>query len=146
MSTRRRVPDHRLARAFVRNARVFHAMAWTDNDRTGTRSTYHLAIAIELGLKAYLLRRGFSDDWNRVHLRHDLSRALRCVRVIGFRGVPDGLADLAAILGPLYASGALRSGSVKPELPLSPDAADQVICELLDAVETAMETRHEADQ
>ncbi|MBG7615603.1 hypothetical protein IWC96_09965 [Brevundimonas sp. BAL450] len=136
--SRRRRPDRCLAQAFARNARAFHAMAWTDEDRVGARSAYHSAIAIELGLKAFLLHRGLSDDWNRTHLRHDLSKALRCVRMVGFRGVPDGIAELAAVLGPLYASGALRAGSVTPDLPLSPDAADGVICELLDAVEAAM--------
>ena len=133
-----RQPERRLAQAFARNARAFHAMAWTDDDRLDSRSAYHSAIAIELGFKAYLLHRGFSDDWNRTRLRHDLSKALRCVRMVGFRGVPDGIAELAAVLGPLYASGALRSGSFTSDLPLSPDAADRVICELLDAVEAAM--------
>ncbi len=112
-------------------------MAWTDDDRVGSQSAYHSAIAIELGLKAYLLHRGFSDDWTRVWLRHDLSKALRCVRIVGFEGVPDGLAELAAVLGPLYGSGSLRSG-IKPSLPLAPEAADQAICDLLSAVEAAI--------
>lgn len=146
ISRRRRPrPDRRLAKAFARNARAFHAMAWTDDDRVGSRSAYHSAIAIELGLKAYLLHRGFSDDWNRTHLRHDLSKALRFARMAGFRAVPDGIAELAAVLGSLYASGALRSGSVDPDPPLSPDAVDRVICQLLDAVEFVMETEKGAE-
>ena len=146
MSVQRRNHDHRLARSFAHNARAFHAMAWTDHDRVGTRAAYHSAIAIELGLKAYLLHRGFSDDWNRVHLRHDLSKALRCVRMIGFRSVPDGIAELVAVLGPLYASGALRSGTIRPDLSLPPEAADQVICDLLSAVEAAIGMESEADR
>jgi hypothetical protein len=126
-----------LAIAFVRNARGFHAMAWTDDDRVGAQSAYHSAIAIELGLKAYLLHRGFSDDWTRVWLRHDLSKAIRCVRMLGFEGVPDRVAELAAVLGPLYGSGALRTG-IKPSLPRPPEVADQAICELLSAVEAAI--------
>ena len=112
-------------------------MAWADVDRIGAQSAYHSAIAIELGLKAYLLHRGFSDDWTRVWLRHDLSKALRCVRMLGFKGVPDGIAELAAMLGPLYGSGALRSGK-KPTLSLPPDVADQAICDLLSAVEASI--------
>lgn len=135
---RRRPPDHPLAAAFLRNARTFHAMAWIESDRSGGRSAYPCAIAIELGLKAYLLHRGFSDDWNRTHLRHDLKKALRCARLAGLREVPDGLAELAAVLGPLYASGALRSGAVEPDLPVSPEAADRVISRFLDVVETAI--------
>ena len=134
---RRCPPERRLAAAFARNGRSFHAMAWIDDDRVSTQSAYHSAIAIELGLKAYLLHRGFSDDWTRVWLRHDLSKALRCVRMLGFEGVPNGIGDLAAVLGPLYGSGALRSG-IKPNLPISPEVADQVIRDLLSAVEAAI--------
>lgn len=134
---RRRPSERRLAIAFARNARAFHTMAWTDDDRVGAQSAYHSAIAIELGLKAYLLYRGFSDDWTRVWLRHDLSKALRCVRMLGFKEVPNGIAALAAVLGPLYGSGALRSG-IKPNFPLPHEVADQVISDLLSAVEAAI--------
>ena len=134
---RRWPPDSRLAIAFARNARAFHGMAWRTDNRVDTQSAYHNAIAIELGLKAYLLHRGFSDDWTRVWLRHDVSKALRSVRMLGFQGVPDGIAELAAALSPLYSSGALRSGA-KPGLPLPPDVADQAICDLLSAVEAAI--------
>lgn len=113
-------------------------MAWTAPDRSRARSAYASAIAIELGLKAYLLHRGFSDDWNRIHLRHDLKKALRCARLAGLRDLPVGLAELAAILGPLYVSGDLRSGAVEPELSVSPEAADRVIGRFLDVVEIAI--------
>jgi len=142
---RRRPPDRRLAAAFLRNARTFHAMAWIKHDRSGGRSAYSSAIAIELGLKAYLLHRGFSDDWNRIHLRHDLKKALRCAGLAGLRELPDGLAELVAILGPLYASGALRSGAVKPELTVSPEAADGVISRFLDVVENAIGMEGDAE-
>jgi hypothetical protein len=120
-------------------------MAWTDDDRVSAQSAYHSAIAIELGLKSYLLHCGFSDDWTRVWLRHDLSTALRCVRMLGFEGVPDGIGELAAVLGPLYGSGALRTG-IKPDLPLPPEVADQDICDLLNAVEAAIETKSGTDR
>lgn len=142
---RRCAPDHRLTVVFAHNARAFHAMAWTDDDRVSARSTYHSAIAIELGLKAYLLHRGLSDDWNRAYLRHDLTKALRCVRMLGFQGIPDGIAELADVLGPLYVSGALRSSMCNPELPLPPDAIDQAICDLLSAVEAAIGVECEAN-
>lgn len=112
-------------------------MARTAPDR-GARSPYASAIAIELGLKAYLLHCGFSDDWNRIHLGHDLKKALRCARLAGLRDLPIGLAELAGVLGPLYASGDLRSGLVEPFLPISPESADRVISGLLDLVEAAI--------
>ena len=55
---------------------------------------------------------------------------------LGF-GQP-AIAELAAGLGPLYASGDLRSGAVEPELTVSPEAADRVISRFLDVVETAI--------
>ena len=142
---RRRPSERRLAIAFARNARAFHTMAWTDDDRVGAQSAYHSAIAIELGLKAYLLHRGFSDDWTRVWLRHDLSKALRCGRMLGFEAVPGGTAELAAVLGPLYGCGALRSG-MQPSLPLPPEVVDQIICDLLSAVEAAIAIVNGTDQ
>lgn len=63
---------------------------------------YFLAIAIELALKAHLLHRGISDDWNRVYLRHDLAKTLKFARRAGFSEAPAGLCELAALLGPYY--------------------------------------------
>jgi len=132
---RRRQPDRALARAFVRNARAFHEMGQAARGRSGGSSAYYLAIAIELGLKAYLLHRGITDQWNRVHIRHDLTKALRCARMAGLRKIPEGIHEMAEVLSPLYASGALSKGVVEPSLDLSPEVADQAICALLDNVQ-----------
>ena len=66
--------------------------------------------------------------------------------MLGFEDVTDGITELAAVLGPLYASGALRCGLVSPDLPLSPDDADKAICDLLSAVETAIGIDSEANR
>jgi hypothetical protein len=89
-----------LASAFCRNAAGFHESAEAAVERFPEMSRYFLAIAIELALKAYLLHRGISDDWN--HIRHDLIKALRCARRAGLKEPPGGLAQLAAVLGPYY--------------------------------------------
>lgn len=136
MTRRRCGTDRRLAATFCTNARSFHEMARRQRDlHTGT-SAYYLAIAIELGLKAYLLHRGITDQWNRVHLRHDLTKALKCARLAGLKDIPNGLRELADLLGPHYASGALSRGLARPVLPLPPPAADRAIAELLTTVET----------
>lgn len=127
-----------LSATLLRNARTFYAVSWTDSDPYGGRTTYCSAIAIELGLKAYLLHRGFSDDWNRVYLRHNLTRALLCARLAGLRNIPADLRELADVLGPLYASGYLRSASVAPELPFPSGEVDRIICDLLDSVEAVL--------
>jgi hypothetical protein len=133
---RRREPDRALARAFVRNARAFHEAGQMTRDRTGASSAYHFAIAIELALKAYLLYRGITDQWNRVHLGHDLAKALRCARMAGLTEVPEGVAQMAEVLSPPYASGALSRGLGEPSWPLPPSEADEAISDLLEAVET----------
>lgn len=136
MTRRRRQTDRHLAAAFCENARSFHAMARSQRDRHAGASAYYLAIAIELGLKAYLLHRGITDQWNRIHLRHDLTKALKCVRRAGLKDVPEGMRELAGVLSPLYATGALSRGVARPLMPLPPTAADQAIAELLTTVET----------
>ena len=113
-------------------------MARRQRDRHTGTSAYYLAISIELGLKAYLLHRGITDQWNRVHLRHDLAKAVKCVRRAGLKDIPDGISDLADVLGPLYASGALSRGLAGPVMPLPQPVADRAIAELLTAVETAI--------
>lgn len=132
---RRREPDRALARAFVRNARAFHEMGQAAKGREGSSSAYYEAIAIELGLKAYLLHRGITDQWNRIHLRHDLTKALRCARMAGLRNIPEGIQEMAEVLSPLYASGVLSRGVGGPFLPLTPEVADRAICALLDNVQ-----------
>ena len=94
--------DRQLASAFFRNATGFHESAEAAVQRFPDMTRYFLAIAIELSLKAYLLHRGISDDWNRVHIRHDLIKALRCARRAGLNAPPDGLVQIAALLSPYY--------------------------------------------
>lgn len=85
----RRVPrrrdgaDRALAATFRRNASGFHQGAEAVLTHHHEGAHYFLAIAIELALKAYLLDRGISDDWNRVYLRHDLVKTLRYARRSG---------------------------------------------------------------
>lgn len=136
MTLRRRGTDRRLAVTFCKNARSFHEMARSQRDRHGGTSAYYLAIAIELGLKAYLLHRGITDQWNRAHVGHDLTKAVKCVRRAGLKDIPHGIRELADLLGPLYASGALSRGMASPVIPLPPAVADRAIEELLTAVET----------
>ncbi|MNY57776.1 hypothetical protein D3C86_1940360 [compost metagenome] len=56
----------------------------------------------------------------------------------GLRAVPDGLRELSGALSPFYASGALSWGQAKPVIPMAPEVADQIVAELLVAVEVAI--------
>lgn len=140
MTRQRRGTDRHLAAVFCENARSFHAMARIQRDRHGGTSAYYLAIAIELGLKAYLLHRGITDEWNRVQVRHDLTKALKCARRAGLNEVPEGLPRLAEALSPLYATGALSRGLDNPAMVMSADDAHQVIADLLLMVEAIIGT------
>lgn len=102
IARRRDGADRPLATTFRRNAAGFHEAAEAALPRHAEVTRYFLAIAIELALKAHLLHRGISDDWNRVYLRHDLSKALRFARRAGFNGAPAVLPELAALLSPYY--------------------------------------------
>jgi len=102
VARRREGADRPLAATFRRNAAGFLEGAEAALPRHPEATRYFLAIAIELALKAYLLDRGISDDWNRVYLRHDLAKTLRCARRAGFDSAPAGVAKLAALLGPYY--------------------------------------------
>ena len=145
MTRARRGPDRRLAQVLARNARAFKEKAQAGRSEINGSRPYFLAIAIELALKAYLLQRGISDDWNRIHLRHDLNKALRCARMAGLRHLPDGLPQLISTLSPLYASGALSFGQGKPVLLMTPESADEVVGELLSAVAIAMDDDGQAN-
>ena len=94
--------DPELPAAFQANARRFHAAALATQDRFPQQAAHFLAISIELSLKSYLLCRGFSDDWNRRHIGHDLGKALTCVQRAGFQDVPSELPAIAALLSPYY--------------------------------------------
>ncbi len=102
VARRRDGADRPLAATFRRNAAGFHEAAEAALPRHPEATRYFLAVAIELALKAHLLHRGISDDWNRVYLRHDLSKALRFARRAGFHGAPAALPELAALLSPYY--------------------------------------------
>lgn len=118
VSRRRDGADRALAVTFLRNAAGFHQGAEAVLTRHHEGARYFLAIAIELALKAFLLDRGISDDWNRVYLRHDLVKALRHARRAGFTGVPAKAPELAALLSPYYKVHAISQ--------MSPDAIASV--------------------
>lgn len=145
MTRARRRPDRRLAQVLAGNARAFREIAQAGNSEIDGFRAYYLAIAIELALKAYLLQCGITDDWNRIHLRHDLHKAMRCARMAGLRHLPDALPHLITALSPLYASGALSFGQGRPVLLMTPEAADEVVGGLLSAVATAMDDNEQAD-
>lgn len=134
----RPAPDRALAQTFRRNARGF----FRSGDETGAlypdHALYDFAIAIELSLKSFLLWRGFADDWNRRHIRHDLRKALKCARRAGLAGLPEALCPLTRKLSPAYQRHAIVSRSEALLAVINVPEACETVRALLAAVETAI--------
>jgi len=79
---------------FMENATGFARGASASVGIAPASAAHSLAIAIELSLKAYLMKAGYADDWNRVHIRHDLEKALALATEAGLSGLPLELPDL----------------------------------------------------
>ena len=143
----RRVPRRRdgaeraLTATFLRNAAGFHHGAEAVLTRHHEGARYVLAIAIELALKAYLLDRGISDNWNRVYLRHDLVKALRFARRAGFTGAPSKLPELAALLSPYYKVHAISEMSPETIASVCWQEACATVRDLIGAVAEAARRR-----
>ncbi|MDG2521315.1 hypothetical protein P7B02_07145 [Caulobacter segnis] len=100
--------DRHLASLFRENATEFLSGV-EDIASVYPREAGHMtSIAMELALKSHLLAFGVSDDWNRTHLRHDLTKALRCARRAGLVEPPGGMAAVAALFTPYYTNHAFN--------------------------------------
>ena len=134
----RQPADRELAAVFLRNATGF----FRSGDETGAlypdHALYDFAIAIELALKAFLLWRGFADDWNRRHIRHDLRKALKCARRAGLAGLPKALGPLTQTLSPAYQRHAIVSQSAALLAVINVPQACETVRVLLAAVEAAI--------
>ncbi len=133
----RRAPDAEdagLSAVFLANARGFYDAALAGRARFPRQAARFLAIAIELSLKSYLLHRDFSDDWNRVHLGHDLSKALSCAQSAGFHGAPAGLPIVAAFLSPYYMRYAFQAVELESLAALDAAHPYDAVGSLLDEV------------
>lgn len=137
VARRRDSADRPLAATFRRNAAGFHEAAEAALPRHSEATRYFLAIAIELALKAHLLHRGISDDWNRVYLRHDLTKALRFARRAGFNGAPAALAELAALLNLYYQVHAISQMPPEAIASVCWSQACMTVRDLIDAVVVA---------
>lgn len=138
VARRRDGADRPLAATFRRNAAGFHEAAEAALPRHPKATCYFLAIAIELALKAHLLHRGIREDWHRVFLRHDLSKALRFARRAGFNGAPTGLPELAAFLGPYYQVHAISQMLPEAIASVCWSRACTMVRDLIDAVVEAV--------
>lgn len=127
----RREADHELAIAFHRNALSFLASAAGIRSRNPRASEHYLSIAVELALKSYLLHLGVTDAWNRRHLRHDLTKALRFARRGGLQANSETLRSIAQRLGSHYQTGGFSRSSdtliSADEWPVATESVSELI-------------------
>ena len=125
--------DPALAGLFLTRAQDFHQSARLGMGIAHGPALHLLAIACELGLKAFLLARGWSDEESRKEIRHDLGRALKEARQLGLAMPSHALREVVTILGPAYASHRVDA-LVTRDLSCDPDAALDSVAMLLEAV------------
>lgn len=103
---------------------------------------HSIAIAVELALKSYLLNVATNDGWNRLHVGHDLDKAVSYAERAGLH--PQvGLRELSAALHPHYQRGGFqRDPSRQWPDPLA-DEACQITRALL--AEVVVHTQFQRD-
>lgn len=67
----------------------------------------------------HLVHRGITDQWDRIQLRHDLTKALRCAGMAGLRNIPKGIQEMAEILLALRLGGAFRRRGLAVLAPIA---------------------------
>lgn len=127
-----------LATFRLTNAERFFRSAEEDRPHvTFAIALYHSAIAIELGLNAWLLHAGFEDCWICRNIRHDIDKALAYAEASGLGPAPDELAETVAILSPYYRRHGIDELAHDPRCPLGLDHVRRIVRGLLDAVADA---------
>ena len=96
--------DPDLAAAFIRTAEEFLRGAQGGESVDPALALHHAAIACELGLKAYLLTHGWTDEENRACFGHRLDRLLVEARRLGFPRRDRSLEHFVTQMVPVYAS------------------------------------------
>lgn len=95
--------DPGLAQAFVRTAEEFLHGAQGGESVQAALALHHAAIACELGLKAYLLAHGWTDEENRACFGHRLDHLLVEVRRLGFPRPDRSFERFVVEMGSAYA-------------------------------------------
>lgn len=100
--------DQGLARVQLSNAEAhLRSAGWAMSRGMANDALHSIAIAIELGLKSYLLNAATTDPWNRAHIGHDLDKAITYAERAGLNP-PTGLRDLAGVLHPHFQRGGFQ--------------------------------------
>lgn len=123
------------ARALLANGEEFLPSPVRAETGDPRDTCYVTAIAVELGLKAYLSSKGWSDDRCRQDIRHDLERGLASACEAGMVGT-DELADVIAVLNAYYPRHAFDRFDGDPALASKARAA---VAGLFDAVRPYVE-------
>jgi HEPN domain-containing protein len=135
------VLDRDLAWLQFSNADRFLRSAEEARRRGSDDIAYHaLAITIELTLKSYLLARATDDDWNRIHIRHDLDKALAYAERAGLKTSPE-LSSVIALVHPYFMEGGFHRNPSGQWPAGSAPTACQIVRDLVATVAQAASFR-----
>lgn len=105
--------DVQLSSAFLHTAKSnIEGANWALGQGMDNMALHQVAIAIELLLKSYLLRTVTDDDWNRVHIRHDLDKAARYAVTAGLV-LPPHLREVIDLLHPHFQRGGFQHDALR---------------------------------
>lgn len=100
---------------------------------------HHVAISLELVLKAAARAGGYSDYYARTFIRHDLAEAALVAERCGVR-IERPLRRLIDVLHPHYAQGGFHRLDVRRAWPAHARHARRTVLRLLDAIERQLRT------
>lgn len=129
--------DPALARAFLRTALEFLRGAQCAENVQAALALHHAAIACELGLKAYLLMHGWTDEENRAGFGHRLDRLLVEARRLGLPREDRSFERFVTQMGPAYARHDIDA-LVASGMAINPAAAHISVGTLLDQVKASI--------
>ncbi|EIZ77941.1 hypothetical protein WSK_3503 [Novosphingobium sp. Rr 2-17] len=124
-------PDPALADLLIGNASSFRPDLQMAEGFGRHIIIHHVAIAIELALKAYLARAGIDDDRQRQLIGHDLDRALKFAEAHGLVA-PPRTRDVVELVHPYFMQGGFHREKRSWPGDITPVALD-VIDELITA-------------
>jgi hypothetical protein len=131
--------DRELAAIFFANGEGFlRGSDAADRGDSPAEICYAIAIATELGLKAFLVAQGWSDDRCRRDVRHDLEKALAFAKVAGLNAVA-GLDGIVSVLNAYYPRHAFDSFVVPAGDAAFPTRARAIVADLFERVRPQVE-------
>jgi hypothetical protein len=123
---------------FLANGEGFLPSLASADRRDAREICYAIAIATELGLKAFLVAQGWSEDRCRRDVRHDLEKALAFAKAAGLKAVGE-LDGVVSVLNAYYPKHAFDRFVVPAGDEAFPARARAIVADLFERVRPQVE-------